>query len=146
MMQKFLLATLAAFVASAPAASAQQINSPISFRGGSGFLSGSTVGMSLAYRQAIINKEITGSRPKALLRGFNDELVVVERYQNQAFPRSVFGIVGGDLTFDAYPTRSSYAFISQHNVNGPASVSAGLRESSGIAITQWISQLDDLGR
>ena len=45
-------------------------------------------GMSLGYRQAILNDHLLGSRPSALVRGPGGELLDVERRGRQAFLRS----------------------------------------------------------
>lgn len=77
-------ATLCAF---APAfATAQLINGPFEFqrRGGGG----EAVGMSTAYRQAILERELFGTRPRNLARDRSGALLeVVPGRSNQAFLR-----------------------------------------------------------
>lgn len=66
----FMAAGLAATVV-ASGAWAQQVKTPYQFGGSSG------VGMSTAYRQAIINAEVTGQHPDNLLRGPRGNLLTV---------------------------------------------------------------------
>ena len=75
---------------SVPTASAQ---SSQPWRAGGGGINigtgiGGTAGMSLGYRQAILNDRLLGSRPDALFRGPNGALVDVDRRSGQAFLRS----------------------------------------------------------
>ncbi|MBI5164453.1 MAG: hypothetical protein HY985_11185 [Magnetospirillum sp.] len=74
-----LLGTAAALLVAVPAA-AQWNNEAFSFRGSSG-----GVGMSLAYRQAILADELFGRRPDARVRGADGRLVEVIRRNRQAF-------------------------------------------------------------
>lgn len=46
------------------------------------------VGMSLGYRQGILNDKLLGSRPKSLVRGPNGELLDLQQQGHQAFLRS----------------------------------------------------------
>lgn len=49
---------------------------------------GGSTGMSLGYRQGILNDKLLGSRPSALVRGPNGELLDVQRQNSQVFLRS----------------------------------------------------------
>jgi len=64
---------------SAMPAWAQWNNQPYSFRAGGG------VGMSTAYRQAYIDQQISGNRPRNLLRGSDGSLLTVTEHHGQAF-------------------------------------------------------------
>lgn len=75
---KLILALGIALLSSAPVLA--QSNMPYQAAGG--------VGISLGYRQAILNDRLLGSRPSALVRGPSGELLDVERRGSQAFLRS----------------------------------------------------------
>lgn len=94
-------AGLALAVLSGAGASAQS-NAPYRPGGVSAGVSGG-VGISLGYRQAILNDRLSNSRPDALVRGADGALVDVDRRSGQAFLR-----VPGDGAFQpgARPNRS----------------------------------------
>ncbi len=71
-------AVLVAVLAAAPAW-AQWNNQPYSYRAGGG------VGMSTAYRQAYIDQQISGNRPRNLLRAPDGSLLSVTEHNSQAF-------------------------------------------------------------
>jgi hypothetical protein len=58
---------------------AQWNNEPYSYR------SGGSVGMSTAYRQAYIDQQLTGNRPRNLVRAADGSLVTVIEKDRQAF-------------------------------------------------------------
>lgn len=97
----FLTSVLAAAVAlsMAPAgASAQWNNEPYRFGANIGAGSGGA-GMSLAYRQAILNEELFGRRPENLVRGADGRLLDVIERDQQAFlaePEPDFLVRRGD--------------------------------------------------
>lgn len=80
-----LLGAVAVFGFMSTAASAQWNNQPFQFRSQGGI--GSGVGMSLAYRQAILENKFTGSRPDQLYRDAAGSLLTVERRGSQALLR-----------------------------------------------------------
>lgn len=104
---------------SATPAWAQLSTEPYSYRSGGG------VGMSNAYRQAMMDKEITGSRPRNLLRGADGSLLVVEERNSQA----------------VVTTRpSNYLFYRGGNVAGVNIAGAGYGLGFGSAIDGWTGQ------
>lgn len=76
------VALAAALLAAPSLAFAQWNNEPYQFRNSP---TGSGVGMSLGYRQAILMQEIENRRPGTLLRGADGGLIEVRRFQRQAF-------------------------------------------------------------
>lgn len=72
------VAAMAAALAAAPAW-AQWNNEPYSYR------SGGSSGMSTAYRQAYLDQQITGNRPRNLVRGADGSLLSVVEQDGQAF-------------------------------------------------------------
>lgn len=101
---------------SAASAWAQLSTEPYSYR------SGGSVGMSNAYRQAMMDKEITGSRPRNLLRGADGSLLVVEERNSQAVVTS---------------RPSSYLFYRGGNVAGVNIAGAGYGLGFGSSIDGW---------
>lgn len=101
---------------SAASAWAQLSTEPYSYR------SGGSVGMSNAYRQAMMDKEITGSRPRNLLRGADGSLLVVEERNSQA----------------VVTTRpSNYLFTRGGNVAGVNIAGAGYGLGFGSPVDGW---------
>ncbi|HLO75483.1 MAG TPA: hypothetical protein VK196_03405 [Magnetospirillum sp.] len=72
-----VVAVAAALVS--PPVWAQWNNQPYSYR------SGGSAGISTAYRQAILDQQLTGNRPRALLRGEDGSLLSVLEKDRQAF-------------------------------------------------------------
>lgn len=75
------MTALAVAVLAPTAASAQWNNDPYQFRSNTG----GGAGMSLAYRQAILNEELFGRRPENLVRGPDGRLLEIIRRDQQAF-------------------------------------------------------------
>lgn len=143
-------------------AQAQGINNkPFGFGGGGisagrGGLSGGggSVGMSTAYRQAILNQELRNSTPSNLLRNRSGALVTVERGPSgQAF---VSESVQPYLVQSFRPTglgygtvSSSHAFSRWVGMIDPVGlpIHAGVTpiDSRAPSIDAWISQLASLG-
>lgn len=88
------VAALAAALLASFGASAQWNNQPYQFRN----TPGSGAGMSIAYRQAILNEELFGRRPDNLVRGADGRLLEVFKRDQQAFlaePEPNFLVGGG---------------------------------------------------
>lgn len=109
------MAAMAVILAAAPAW-AQLSTEPYSYRSGGG------VGMSNAYRQAMMDQEITGSRPRNLLRGADGSLLVVEERNGQAVVSN---------------RPSSYVFYQGGNLAGVNIAGAGYGLGFGSAIDGW---------
>lgn len=136
---------MAALAATIPLpAAAQQFNNPVSIgRGGSATGSGMTLG----YRQAIIEEELLNRRPDALVRDATGALVEVERRNSgQAFirrqtapfvPGAAAGTAAGGMRF-------AVGGIGFGGGGGHGAVSGGgptVIISSQTPIESWINQL-----
>lgn len=108
-------------------------NQPFAFGGGGISVggvglggSGGSVGMSTAYRQAILNQELRNSTPSNLLRDRSGALVTVERGPSgQAF---VSAPVQPYLVQSFRPTGQGYGTV-----------------TSSIAFARWVGMIDHLG-
>ncbi|MGE5514849.1 MAG: hypothetical protein ACM31D_03415 [Bacteroidota bacterium] len=109
---------------------AQLNNEPYSYRSGGG------VGMSDAYRQAMMDREITGARPRNLLRGADGSLLTVQERNGQAV------VTTRPSTYVLQ--RAGVGFWSAGDGwtgNGVAVVPPG---SGRAPIDAWVAQLDGL--
>lgn len=152
-----LVIAVSALVVTAEA-SAQMNNKPFSF--GS---SGSSLGMSNAARQAILNKKLTGATPDNIMRGPGGALIEVTKGPNNiAIATGQDGVVlqgyrgrggvfiGGAGLFNPYfygstSGRSSYSIASRITGNAISGwtgmVSGRPVVSSGSSIDAWTSQV-----
>lgn len=140
------LVVVAAMLAAAPAG-AQLNNEPYSYRSGGG------VGMSNAYRQAMMDQEITGSRPRNLLRGADGSLLTVTERDGQAVvttrPSNYVLYRGGNVA-GVSVAGAGYAV----GLGSPIDSWTGSWAGSGVALTppgggrspidSWVAQVDGL--
>lgn len=140
-------------------ASAQMSNKPFSFSGG-----GSSLGMSSAARQAILNQKLTGATPDNLIRGPNGALLEVTRGPGStAVTRDQAGVAipgfrgrgnvagGGVGLFNNFfygsTGRRSGAYTFASRITGDAiagwtgMVSGGRVYSGGNSVDAWTSQV-----
>ena len=140
-------------------ASAQMNNKPYSFSGG-----GSSLGMSSAARQAILNQKLTGATPDNLVRGPNGALLEVTRGPgNTAITRDQAGVAipgyrgrgniasGGVGLFNnffysgSFRRGGTYTFASRITGDAIAGwtgmVSGGRVYSGGNSVDAWTSQV-----
>lgn len=167
MAKVFLVAAALLSVAAPPAAMAQWNNQPFEFRRSFG---GGGVGMSPAYRQAIIERKLFNVRPRNLVRDANGFLLeVVRGPSDQAFlrrqaapflattPGLGFGfggfVVGAPVSGGSYApafgvTSAAPVFlnwVSMIPVDGASGswngVGGGSYSSASAVIDSWIAQL-----
>ena len=129
-------------------------------------------GMSLGYRQGILNDKLLGSRPSALVRGPNGELLDVQRQGSQVFLRSpdsgaflpgarpnsgwptglgtglgwsgTIGSAGGVRYGSSWePSNSLMSWIAMLPASNGSSRWSGLVSGGGVTpINTWIQQLE----
>lgn len=117
------MAAVAAVLATTQAL-AQWNNEPYSYR------SGGSTGMSTAYRQALIDQQISGNRPRNLLRAGDGSLLTVIENDGQAF---------------AATPQPNYQVGRVGTLAGVAIGGVGVGISSA-PIDAWVAQLDGLHR
>lgn len=138
-------------------ASAQWNNQPFQLRNASSL--GNTVGMSMAYRQAILERKFTGATPDQLFRDATGALLTVERRGNLAILREPVGAFlpmphgsGATLNGIGFATvgsvDASYRALGTWTgmLSNPDSYQvarASLGPASTSSVNAWISQLDD---
>jgi len=138
-------------------ASAQMNNKPFSFKGG-----GSSLGMSAAAKQAILNKKLTGVTPDNIMRGPGGALIEISRGPNNvAIARGQDGVTlqgyhgrggvlsGGAGLFNPFfygssgQRSGSFTFASQLTSNAIAGwtsmVGGGVVQGGGNSIDAWTS-------
>jgi hypothetical protein len=130
---KPLLAGAAVFMTAAVAglpAQAQWNNQPYSF-GSVG------IGMSMAARQAILDQELTGSRPRNLYRGSDGRLSTVTRRDQQAY------LVDPQPNFLVGLPRTGQVFLQLGGLGAAFhySLAAGPRLSSA-PVDAWVAMLE----
>ena len=151
-----LAVTVSLFITMAEA-SAQMNNKPFSFSGG-----GSSLGMSSAARQAILNQKLTGITPDNIMKGPGGALIEISRGPNNiAIATGQDGVVlqgyhgrggvaiGGAGLFNPFfngtsgQRRGSFTYASQLTGNAIAGwtgmVSGGAAYSGGNSIDAWTS-------
>jgi len=101
-------------------------------------------GISLGYRQAILNDQLLGSRPKALVRGPSGELLDVERRNSQAFLRSPDSgaFLAGARPNSSWPTGlgNGLGWGNEQFAISSGQYATGARSGSD-SLTGWISLL-----
>lgn len=138
------------------AAEAQLFDEPYNFPRPGGL---SDIGMSNAYRQAILLDEIDGVRPDDMLRAFDGSLVtVVEGKDNEAHIRTLSGVLlprsavmgpsRGAEGLGPFPNYSDSASSISDSLYRRVAVADGLNGSPGLhsrwsaSIDQWIAILE----
>ena len=152
-----LLGAAAVFGLISTSASAQWNNQPFQFRSQGGI--GSGVGMSLAYRQAILEEKFSGSRPDQMYRDAAGALLTVERRGAQVFLReTVAPYIATQTTSGAFVGGSGIGAPIYGGLNGVNGLGtwtgmvgnvstfnvawASLSPASSSPVNAWIGQLD----
>lgn len=131
----------AAALAAAPAW-AQLNNEPYSYRAGGG------VGMSTAYRQAYLDQQINGNRPRNLVRAPDGSLVTVVERDRQAFlttPQPNYLVNRGGVAAGVSFGLGGVGLGSA--VDGWTGVGIQMQPAPGTGrppIDAWVAQLDGL--
>ena len=120
-------------------ASAQMNNKPFSFKGGS------SLGMSAAARQAILNKKLTGATPEHIMRGADGSLIEISKGPgNTAIARTQDGVAipgyrgRGDAFDVALGIFNPYFLGSSDQRSGTFTYASRL---TGNAISGWTSMV-----
>jgi hypothetical protein len=153
-----LIAVAASLLLYAGDASAQMSSQPFSFGGGS------SLGMSNAGRQAILNQKLTGATPDNILRGADGSLIEISQGPGStAIARGADGVVipgyhgrggvvsGGAGLFNPYFTGNASQYnasqtfasgITSNSIAGWTSmVFGGAAVSGGSSIDAWMSMI-----
>ena len=132
----FSTAVLAGMLAFAGTAAAQVSNTPYSPGA-----SRPGAGISLGYRQAILNAEILGQRPRALVKGPSGELLGIQRSNRNAL---VINPDDGSFTPGARPNASWPTGLGKGlgwNLATFRGASGGFASAPSHSLNSWISQV-----